>query len=334
MARKDVLRAFDSSASTPNATMTLDKNITAPHLDTVLTSLHSDETSLRALEDLCAYLYELRSEASPSQWTDIKESCRAHPLFERILGEPITQRAYGKPRGYAGDAKLMDLIYSVQAPAGLSPESKRIHSFLKGRPCTQGARARKLKLAALLHRTLAEVEAPEILSVACGHMRETQLLSPERLGRAERIVAFDQDEASLGEVSRALRDCDPLSVVPGSIRRLVADEQDLGEFDLIYSLGLYDYLNQPVAQRLTQVLFDSLKPGGRLVIANYLPMEDSAFMEVFMEWNLIYRTPAEILDLAGEIRGGNMSDKSYGREHSGTIGFLELSKSDAVSVAA
>lgn len=314
--------------------MTLDKNITAPLLDTALTSLHSDETSRRALEDLCAYLYQLRSEASPSQWASIKESCRAHPLFDLILSEPITQRAYGKPRGYAGDAKLMDLIYSVQTPAGLSSESERIHSFLKGRPCTFGARARKLKLAALLHRTLAEVEAPEILSVACGHMRETQLLSPERLGRAERLVAFDQDEASLGEVSRSLSDCDALSVIPGSIRRLIAGEQDLGEFDLIYSLGLYDYLDQPVAKRLTQVLFDSLKPGGRLVIANYLPTEDSGFIEVFMEWNLIYRTPREILDLAGGVGAADVSSKRYGREHSGTIGFLELSKSDAVSIAA
>lgn len=314
--------------------MTLDKNITAPLLDTALTSLHSDETGHRALEDLCAYLYQLRSEASPSQWASIGESCRAHPLFDLVLSEPITQRAFGKPRGYAGDAKLMDLIYSVQAPAGLSPESKRVHSFLKGRPCTIGARARKLKLAALLHRTLAEVEAPEILSVACGHMRETQLLSPQRLGRAERIVAFDQDEASLSEVSRSLSDCQSLSVVRGSIRRLISGKQDLGEFDLIYSLGLYDYLDQPVAQRLTQVLFDSLKPGGRLVIANFLPTEDSAYMEVFMEWDLIYRTPAEILDMAGGVGAGELRDKSYYREHSGTIGFLELSKSDAVSIAA
>ena len=303
-------------------------------LDDALAGLSSDAASERALSALCAHLYELRASSTASQWAELGERCRAHPIFDVAREEPITKRAFEKPRGYAGDAKLMDLIYSVQPAAGLRPESARVHSFINGRPATRGARARKLRLAALLHRTLAEVESPEILSVACGHMREGQLLSPERLNRAGRLVAMDQDRASLSEVSRSMSHCDSLSVVPESIRALIAGELDLGSFDLIYSLGLYDYLEQPVAQRLTQVLFDALKPGGRLVIANYLHLVDAAYMEAFMEWNLIYRTPAEILDLAGGVSQAAIRDKSYVKEHSGTIGFLELSKSAAVSVAA
>ena len=91
---------------------------------------------------------------------------------------------------------------------------------------------------------------------------------------------------------------------------------------------------QPVAARLTQVLFDSLKPGGRLVIANYLPVQDSAYMETFMEWNLIYRTPEEILEMASDVHMDQVSEKRYTEEHSGTIGFLELSKASAMSFAA
>lgn len=325
---------FDSSISSPRIEMTQHKNSTASLLDRTLASLHSDGASERALGDLCARLYELRSSSSPSQWASIGESCRAHPIFEAILQDPLSRQAYEKPRGYAGDANLMDLIYSTQSPAGVSTLGKRIHSFIKRRPCTLGARARRLKLAALIHRTLGETENPEILSVACGHMREARMLSTQRLDRAERIVAFDQDEASLSEISRSLGDCSALSVVPGSVRRLIAGKQDLGKFDLIYSLGLFDYLEQSVSRRLTRVLFDALKPGGRLVIANFLPMEDSAFMEAFLEWNLIYRTPAEILDMAGGIGSRPVSDTNYAGEPTGTVGFLELSKSAAFSIAA
>ena len=303
-------------------------------LDRALAGLRDETTAHHRLEALCEHLYRLRAEVSPRQWKSIGALCRAHPIFPVLLSEPITSRGFAKPRGYAGDAKLMDLIYSVQPAAGLTRESGLVHSFLKGRPSLRGARARKLKLAALLHRTLDEVESPEILSVACGHMRESQLLSPSRLNRAKRFVALDQDEQSLHEVSRSMSECSALSIVPGSIRRLIAGREELGEFDLIYSLGLYDYLEQPVAARLTQVLFDSLKPGGRLVIANYLPVQDSAYMETFMEWDLIYRTPEEILEMASDVHMDQVSEKRYTEEHSGTIGFLELSKASAMSFAA
>ena len=45
-----------------------------------------------------------------------------------------------------------------------------------------------------------------------------------------------------------------------------------------------------------------LGPGGRLLIANFTPAtHDAAFMETFMDWRLIYRTPAEVRALANGI---------------------------------
>ena len=40
------------------------------------------------------------------------------------------------------------------------------------------------------------------------------------------------------------------------------------KFDVVYSTGLFDYLQQSTAQRLTWVMFQMLRPGGRLLIVD------------------------------------------------------------------
>ncbi len=303
-------------------------------LDKTLGQLTADASSAANMGELCALLCDLRGSSTETEWSAVKATCRSHPLFEVIQEDPLSRRIYEKPRGYAGDARMMDLIYKSEHPKEINDIGHCVYDFITARPCARGARARKMMLSELLHETIEGCDSPEILSVACGHMRETQLLSSNRLNRAGRIVAFDQDEASLAEVSRSMSDCEVLSLVPGSIRRLIAGRHDLGTFDLIYSLGLYDYLEQPIAQQLTRVLFDALKPGGRLVIANFLPIEASGFMEAFLEWNLIYRTQREIMDMAAGLDEEAISSKRYSEDHTKTIGFIELSKAQANAAAA
>ena len=51
-----------------------------------------------------------------------------------------------------------------------------------------------------------------------------------------------------------------------------------------------------------------LGPGGRLLIANFTPAtHDAAFMETFMDWRLIYRTPQELRALADSIPGAEVA---------------------------
>ena len=325
---------FDQPLDAPYEGMIKSKQCLSDSLGVALRGFNSGGNSSENMQKLCDSLSRLRKTSTASEWDSVKAVCQAHPLFKVIQEDPLSRRIYEKPRGYAGDARMMDLIYKTARPSGASDTGQRVYEFITDRNCARGARARKERLADLLHTTIREHEAPEILSVACGHMRETQLLSTKQLSRANRIVAFDQDEESLAEVSRSMRGCEALSIVPGSVRRLIAGRHELGSFDLIYSLGLYDYLEQPIARRLTQVLFDALNPGGRLVIANFLPNDSSGFMEAFLDWDLIYRTKQEIMDIAVELNEGTISSKSYSGERTGTIGFLELTKAPTNAAAA
>lgn len=118
-------------------------------------------------------------------------------------------------------------------------------------------------------------------------------------------------------------------------------------YDLIYSLGLFDYIktfsndNDKGAPALTRRLFELVKCRGRLMIANYLTMSESnphkkhhrVMMEVYSEWNLIYRSSEEIKAL---IKGVpchhysiSLTDEYFSKDErglKGSIGVLVVDK--------
>jgi predicted SAM-dependent methyltransferase len=108
---------------------------------------------------------------------------------------------------------------------------------------------------------------------------------------------------------------------------LLAGRLSLSEFDLIYSTGLFDYLNVQAARRLAFVLFQLLRPGGKLLIANFLPgIPAVGYMESYMDWHLIYRTRSEMLDVADEISQTCIRDIRLFAEENENIIFLEVTK--------
>jgi hypothetical protein len=76
----------------------------------------------------------------------------------------------------------------------------------------------------------------------------------------------------------------------------------VGSAHLIYATGLYDYLSQAAAERLTARLYSLLHPSGRLVIGNFKVAPGSTWIGDFvLAWQLIYRTPEEMLALARRL---------------------------------
>ena len=113
---------------------------------------------------------------------------------------------------------------------------------------------------------------------------------------------------------------------PG-LRDLLTGRKTFEGFDCVYAAGLYDYLQQKTARRLTRILFDSLRSRGRLLIANFLPdISDVGFMESYMGWKLIYRSRTEFLDVTEDIPLEDMEDISLYTEPNQTILFLEIEK--------
>ena len=130
---------------------------------------------LHAMGALRASLRELRSQLPPGDWQAVGEQARRHPLHRLLLESPFTRRAYEKPRGYAGDAVLMDLIYGM-APAGddLSPLGGMLYGYEFDSPCFQSVRTRRADAGARDRRVAAARPGARVLAVASGHLREIE----------------------------------------------------------------------------------------------------------------------------------------------------------------
>lgn len=258
-----------------------------------------------------------------------KHLANNHPLKDLVHECPFTRHAYVKPRGYAGDASLLDYIYQHTAakPAFefTSNTGREMSVHNVDVPAAAAVRTRRNILAASIADTVRRKPGARIMSVACGHLREIELLSPETIRSLGEFVAVDQDPKSLAVVAGYQPSIPTLAVRQASIIELMKDH-DLKGFDFIYAAGLYDYLSDKLARKLTENLFRRLNTGGRLLVANFLPgIRDAGFMEFFMDWNLIYRAPDDIMRF-GERIDDTEAKRSFFIEPNRNVGYLELTR--------
>jgi hypothetical protein len=284
------------------------------------------------MQELLPALRARRWYAQREEWARVVEVCLRHPLRALLHQDPFTHQAFAKPRGYPGDAVLLDFIYGHDEgwplPPGTTELGAAVHRFTIQSPACEGVRSRREFIAHLLDDLAGVhyVSKPHVLSVAAGHLREAHLSAAVRRRRFGRFIALDADQESLREVERCYG-AYGVKPLTASIRDLLVPRADLGTFDLIYSTGLYDYLGQSSAQRLALALFGMLRPRGRLVLANFLPgIPDLGYMESYMGWELIYRSRLEMLDVLARVPQSEVRDIRLFAEENQNIIFLEATR--------
>jgi extracellular factor (EF) 3-hydroxypalmitic acid methyl ester biosynthesis protein len=275
-----------------------------------------------------------RLELGDRAWDEFARLCLEHPLRQLLHQDPFTYRAFSKPRGYAGDAPLLDYIYGQEEgwPAPEASElGQRIFAAITRASACEAVRARRGFVANLLDQIADEVPNPQVLSIAAGHLREALLCAAFKRRKFGRYVALDSDQESLAEVERS---CGRFGVEPvaASVRQLLTHRVDLGHFDFVYTTGLFDYLPLAAAQRLTRAMFQMLRPRGQLLIANFLPgIPDVGYMESFMDWKLIYRNRGDMIQIADEIPQAEIRDIHIVAEENQNVIFLRVTKADVKS---
>ncbi len=271
-------------------------------------------------------LDEIRRERTPAEWRAvIDQLITPHPFRTYALEDPFTRHAYEKPRGYPGDAALLDLIYADGSYEGeLSPLGAQLHPWAVTSPGCQSVRERRSILASLIDRVARERTHPRVLALACGHLREAEQSEAVQSGAIDEIIAVDQDQRSLDVVNQELIE-KRVRAVRASVRRFLIDPTAFGSFDLIYAAGLYDYLDDAVAQQLTAAMFSALKPEGTLLAANFAPsLVDIGYMEAIMNWNLIYRDEPSVASFAALLPAD--AERSIFRDTPANVIYLMVRK--------
>lgn len=278
---------------------------------------------------LQAALYEQRQKSTADEWRRfVKDEVLRPPLCDVLHADPFTYRAFSKPRGYAGDAVMMDYIYGYHDAdaAKLSSTAARLFAFTTRTPAPQSVRFRRGVLAETIDDCASQASGPiEVVAIAAGHLREIDLSTAAKSGQAK-VVALDQDPDSLQQVSRDYSRYG-VETHEASVRNLLANRARIPECDLVYTAGLYDYLPDAAAMRLTTQMFDALRPGGTLLIANFLPdIIDVGYMEAVMDWHLIYRTDEDMRSLVGQISAADVMRVDQFHDPFDNVTFLQMTK--------
>jgi extracellular factor (EF) 3-hydroxypalmitic acid methyl ester biosynthesis protein len=272
-----------------------------------IATLHDDTNPSPALvDDVAGLLRQYRGSASWEAWREFATATfRSHDLFQILQADPYASYSFRKPRGYPGDAVLMDFIYGSGSSGAVLESSselgRSIFRQISQNPAFPAIQGRRDLLARRIEAACQENQGCRILSVACGHLREGGVLRKRETPRPARFVALDQDEASLALVASEHEESG-VECLRESAMRLLSNHFDIGEFDLIYSAGLYDYLSDEFSTRLLQGLVRRLAPGGTQLVANMLPdIPACGYMEAVMDWWLIYRTPEQMAEMGNQV---------------------------------
>jgi extracellular factor (EF) 3-hydroxypalmitic acid methyl ester biosynthesis protein len=284
---------------------------------------------VRAMEGLFHGLTQLRGQTEETQWKPIAVQVR-DALAGWTTRDLLTFRCVAKPRGYAGDAPTLDVIY--RHPAAPTLEGSGVHEdealtcYTTSRPASVGVRFRRQILADAIDATAARVPDARCLSLACGHLREAELSHALASGGVSVMYAVDQDAESLAQVTESYPRL-PIEPVLLGVRELLRGARPARDLDLAYSAGLYDYLPDDVARRTTAALFDMLRSGGKVLVANFAPtLPDIGYMESCMDWWLTYRTDSDMKTLAHGIDPALIQSIDTWKDQTGHIEYLEIAR--------
>lgn len=230
-----------------------------------------------------------------------------------VYGAPFAFRAYSKPRGYAGDYEMMNHLYRDER-VGKSLFDQCMHKYFIDEPAGVAVKNRGRYLVEKIKSVVARVPSKKvrILAVASGPAMEQQLFLKEvahSAGKQIEFVCIDQDEESLKHAQRQIQSAErfiksghTFKFVNLAIKNIIGRGLPEKDFDLIYTAGLFDYFTDPVAQLAATKLFEGLNPGGELVIGNFSKDNPSVpFMEMVLDWHLIYRSVEDLHRLFGGI---------------------------------
>jgi extracellular factor (EF) 3-hydroxypalmitic acid methyl ester biosynthesis protein len=244
-------------------------------------------------------------------------------LWNFIMCSALIARTNLKPRGYAGDSKMMRMIY-FNDYLGDSTFSKLMHKHAVEHPAAQSVRNRIELIADLLqsnekNRSFSPRMKMKVLSVGSGPALELQevLRSPRDCDKYH-FTLLDQDPlahseaaALIAEIEQKLNHEVNADYLECSVRTMLFSrklQQQIGQFHFIYSMGLFDYLAAPVAKAVLKNLYRLLEPGGKMVIGNFHVLNPSTYyMQYWCDWVLYQRTEEEFKDLLKENHSADVN---------------------------
>ncbi len=272
----------------------------------------------------------------------VKRILRDHPFHrEVLLGSCFIRAAYEKKYGYAGDKDLMLMICRDEW-VGDSNYSKLNNRAFLDWPAAEAVRQR----VASFYETFKKLpEGSRVLSIGCGPAVEVFRFIREFPKSRVKFYLVDHDVRTTAYLNSRCKN-GQIVVKQGNLFKFTRENMDRlcdgNKMDLAYCSGVFDYVPNEFTASMARVIFSQVTPGGTMKIGNYLDMSEEnphqhyqkLMMELYSEWNLIYRTPKQIAGFADDLDIPSTSfsiENEYfgnGKTSGGAIGFLSVRKAE------
>lgn len=245
-------------------------------------------------------------------------------IFPVLSIETMQGFAFHKPHGYSGDYEIIDRIYRKWKSG--KEEFRKWDEFFHAQEAPIAVRNRKKFFLDTLVSSNQFREGMHVLNVGSGPGRDMQEFFQEN---SDSRTCFDCIDYDRDSIAYARELCAPyldrIRFFQKNVFRFAPDR----EYDIIWSAGLFDYLDDRKFVFLLGKLRAYLKPEGTLVIGNFSRRNPTRkYMELFGKWFLYHRSEEELVELA---RAAGVSDRHIHifSEPLGVNLFLHVSHSSA-----
>jgi len=264
------------------------------------------------------------SRCCPEDRADLMRLC-VQTCAPELTQSRIQRQCIEKPLGYAGDFQIIEWIYDCNND---SPGRGRLWDELfNAQAAPQAVRNRKAFFCDVFTSMCRHRSAPRsVLDIASGPCREVidAVHQAGALARGTHFHCVDIEEKAIVYAQDRVRDLKDVSFQweAANVLRI----RPAGQYDLVWSAGLFDYLNDRLATLLLKRMWAWTKNGGICVVGNFHTSNPSRnYMEWCGDWCLIHRDEDDMYRLcsAAGIPAGHVK---IGQEPLGVCVFAVMTK--------
>ena len=213
-----------------------------------------------------------------------------------FLQNTLHGRGYLKPNGYSGDYLFLDKIYTNHISD--IPQYAIWDEYVQQSGAPSAVRNRKEYFKHFAKSRATSGKEVDILNVVSGSGRELAELYGKMLKHNNVMTTCVEIDKEAIEFSKKLNKnhLDYIQYVNSNVFRFKTEKT----FDLIWSAGLFDYLNDKAFVVLLKRFKEWQRKGGEIIIGNYNAAHNPSrdYMEILGDWHLIHRTEEQLLKLA------------------------------------